>query len=175
MFVPMISKTILAASLVAVISASVILPAMATSFASWQSVTGSSVTARNDKTTTLSVQASDIVPRHTSLAAGFAWIYSGGPDTAFVVVTHDGLRDSAQNPDGWHVHSVLLGGTPSVSNACILGASPDTNAGISIQGNTINVNVRNSEFTSSLSGTVVGFSVVQDSACGSGLGVDIVP
>jgi hypothetical protein len=139
--------------------------------ASWQGVTSSSITPKNDQTTTLSVTATDTVPIHTDVLGGFAWIYSGGPDTAFVVVTHNGVRDSNQNPDGWHVHNVMLGGPGTVSAACIVSVSPDTTAGISIQGDTINVNVRNSELTSSLSGATVAFSIVGDPGCTSGLGV----
>lgn len=141
--------------------------------ASWQGISSSSVTPKNDQTTTLSVTATDTIPNHTGVLGGFAWVYAGGPNTAFVVVTHNGVRDSNQNPGGWHVHNVLLGGPGTVSAACIESVSPDTTAGISIHGNTINVNVRNSEFTGSLSdsSTVVAFSIVVDSGCTSGLGV----
>jgi hypothetical protein len=170
----MISKLVLGAALAAVFAAFVITPAMATGPASWQHVVSSSVTAKNDKTSSLSVVASDNIPRHTSILGGFAWVYASGPDSVFVAVTHKGVRDSTQNPDGWHTHNVDLAfGTSSGSDACITGLS-ETNAGLSIHGNTLSVNVRNSELTGTLSSTAVAFTVVPDPGCATtGLGVNV--
>lgn len=142
---------------------------------SWQHVVSSSVTTKNDQTTTLSVTASDSIPRHTDVLGGFAWIYAGGPNTVFVAVTHNGVRDSLQNPDGWHAHNVQLdfGASPNTA-ACITGLS-DANVGLSIQGNTLNVNARNSELTGAfIPGAATAFTIVPDSGCTvTGLGVNL--
>ena len=167
------SKKILAASLAVALAAFVVVPAMATGPASWQHVVSSSVSS-NGQTSTLSVAASDAIPLHTGVLGGFAWVYSGGPNTVFVATTHSGVRDSIQNPDGWHAHNVKLafGASPG-SNACITGLA-DANVGLSIQGNTLSVNVRNSELTGPLSSTAVAFTIVPDSGCtGTGLGVNV--
>lgn len=169
----MISKLILGAAIAAVLGAFVAAPALAAGPASWQHVLSSSVTSRNGQTSTLVVVSADDIPRHTGILGGFAWEYASGPNTVFVAVTHSGVRDSNQNPDGWHTHNVNLAfGASSGSDACITGLD-DTNAGLSIQGNTISVNVRNSELTGPLSGTVVAFTILPDPGCaGTGLGVD---
>jgi hypothetical protein len=161
-------------SLVVALAAFMIMPAMATGPASWQHVVSSSVNSKNSQTSTLSVVASDNIPRHTDVLGGFAWIYSSGPSTVFVAVTHNGVRDSNQNPDGWHAHNVNLafGASPG-SNACITGLS-DANVGLSIQGDTLSMNVRNSELTGTLSSTAVAFTIVPDPGCaGTGLGVNV--
>jgi hypothetical protein len=162
-------SAILVASMASILAISMIVPAMA-SAATWQHVETSSITPTSSQTSTLTVVASDTIPKHTSILGGFAWLYSSGPNTAFVVVTHSGVRDSNQNPDGWHTHNVLLGAPGSNSDACIAGLS-DTTAGISIQGNTVNVNVINSELTGTLSGSAKAFTIVGDTGCSSGLGV----
>lgn len=167
----MTRKTIIATLSVAILVAVAITPAMATS--SWQHVVSASVTPKNDQTTTLSVTALDNIPRHTDVLGGFAWVYAGGPNTAFVAVTHSGVRDSNQNPDGWHAHNVKLAfGQSTGSNACITGLS-DANVGLSIQGNTLTVNARNSELTGPYSGTAAAFTIVVDGGCASGLGVNL--
>ncbi|MDE1725477.1 MAG: hypothetical protein KGH76_06240 [Thaumarchaeota archaeon] len=171
----MTSKKIIAAIAILALTASVMAPAMATSFASWQKVTSGSVVPQNSQTTKLTLTAADIIPKHTSVLGGFAWIYSGGPNTAFAVTTHNGARDSNQNPNGWHAHNVLLAQGTGSSDACIAGVSDDTTAGISIQGNTLTVNERNSTFTGSLSGAPVAFSIQGDGGCSSGLGIKINP
>lgn len=171
----MTSKKVIAAIAVLALTASVMAPAMATSFASWQKVTSGNVVPQNSQTTKLTLVAADAVPRHTSVLGGFAWIYASGPNTAFAVTTHNGVRDSNQNPDGWHAHNVLLASGTGNSDACIAGVSDDTTAGISIQGNTLTVNVRNSTFTGSLSGSAVAFSIQGDNGCSSGLGIKLNP
>lgn len=143
--------------------------------ASWQHVVSSSVTPKNDQTTTLSVTAADTIPRHTDVLGGFAWIYLSGPNTVFVAVTHNGVRDSNQNPDGWHSHNVQLafGASPN-TKACIVGLS-NANVGISIQGSTLNVNARNSELTGTfVPGGATAFTIVPDTGCTvTGLGVNL--
>ena len=164
------NKLILGASLAAVFVVFMIVPAMATGPATWQHVVSSSVNSKNAQTSTLTVNAADDIPVHTGVLGGFAWIYANGPNNAIVAATHDGVRDSAQNPDGWHAHNVQLGPGGLNSNACITGLS-DANVGLSIHGNTLSMNVRNSELTGTLSGSAAAFTIVPDTGCGSGLGV----
>lgn len=169
----MTSKIIVAA----IIGVALTLVTTGSAFAAsgWQHVVSSSVTSNNDQTTRLSVTASDVIPRHTSVLGGFAWLYAGGPNTAFVAVTHSGVRDSLQNPDGWHAHNVQLAFNASPNTAaCITGLS-DANAGLSIQGNTLDVNVRNSELTGTFApGEATAFTIVPDQGCVvTGLGVNL--
>ena len=164
------AKIIFGASLAAVFAVFMIAPAMATGAETWQHVVSSSVNSKNPQTSVLSVSAADSIPTHTGVLGGFAWIYAGGPNTAIVAATHSGVRDSIQNPDGWHAHNVQLGPGGQNSDACIVGLS-DANVGLSIQGNTLSMSVRNSELTGTLSNTAAAFTIVPDAGCGSGLGV----
>lgn len=164
------TKLILGTSLAAMFAVFMIVPVMATGPASWQHVVSSSVNSENTQTSTLSVSAADNIPRHTDVLGGFAWIYASGPNTAIVAATHNGVRDSSQNPNGWHAHNVQLGSPGHNSNACITGLS-DANVGLSIQGNALSMNVRNSELTGTLSNAAAAFTIVPDTGCGSGLGV----
>jgi len=163
-------KLILGASLAAVFAVFMIVPVTATGPSSWQHVVSSSVNSENIQTSSLSVNAADSIPRHTDVLGGFAWIYANGPNTAIVATTHTGVRDSEQNPDGWHAHNVHLGPGGHNSDACIIGLS-DANVGLSIQGSTLSMNVRNSELTGTLSNSAAAFTIVPDVGCGSGLGV----
>lgn len=166
---PMSMKIILAVSVPAILAVSVATAAMATE--SWQHVISSSVTPKNSETTILSVTASDNIPLHTAVLGGFAWFYASGPNAVFVAVTHNGVRDSLQNPNGWHAHNVQLGPGTSSSNACIIGLS-NANVGLTIQGNTLNVNARNSELTGPFTTSAKAFTIVADPGCSvTGLGV----
>ncbi|MDE1763704.1 MAG: hypothetical protein KGH88_05620 [Thaumarchaeota archaeon] len=160
----------------AIIGVALILVTSGNAFAtsSWQHVVSGSVTPNNEQTTTLSVTASGVIPRHTDVLGGFAWLYTNGPNTVFVAVTHTGVRDSTQNPDGWHAHNVQLafGATPNTA-ACIVGLS-DANVGLSIHGNMLTVNARNSELTGRFSGVATAFTIVPDSGCVvTGLGINL--
>ena len=168
----MIKKTILGASLSVVFLMMMVAPVFAAE--SWQHVNSSSVTPKNSETTIVSAVAADNIPRQTSVLGGFAWLYASGPDTVFVAVTHSGVKDSGQNPNGWHTHNVQLAiGASTGSDACITALGADTYAGIAINGNTINVNVRNLQLTGALSGGATAFTIVPDGGCGSGLGVNL--
>jgi hypothetical protein len=169
----MISKTILGASLAVVFLTIMMAPVFAA--ASWQHVNSSSVSPLSSKVTKATVVAADSIPQQTSVLGGFAWFYGGGPNTVFVAVTHKGVVDSTQNPNGWHTHNVQLAiGASSGSDACITGLGPDTFAGTAITGNTINVNVANSALTGTLTGGAVAFTIVGDAGCaGTGLGVNL--
>ena len=168
----MIGKTISGASLAVVFITMMVAPVFAAE--SWQHVNSSSVTPLNSEITKATVIAGDNIPRQTSTLGGFAWFYASGPNTVFVAVTHSGVKDSSQNPNGWHTHNVQLAiGASSGSDACITGLGADTFGGIAISGNTINVNVRNSQLTGTLTGGATAFTIVTDSGCGSGLGVNL--
>jgi len=169
----MISKTILGASLAVVFLTIMMAPVFAAE--SWQHKNSSSVTPLNSVVTRVTVVAADNIPQQTSVLGGFAWFYGDGPNTVFVAVTHKGVQDSTQNPNGWHTHNVQLAvGTSSGSDACITGLGPDTFAGTSINGKTINVNVRNSELTGTLTGGAVAFTIVPDAGCAvTRLGVNL--
>jgi hypothetical protein len=164
------TKIIFGASLAALFAVFMMVPVMATGPEIWQHVVSSSINSKNTQTSTLSVSAADIIPKHTDVLGGFAWIYADGPNTAIVATTHSGVRDSGQNPDGWHAHNVQLGAGGHNSDACITGLS-DANVGLSIQGNTLSMNVRNSELTGTLSDKASAFTIVPDTGCSSRLGV----
>ncbi len=165
-------KIIVGASLaVAFLATMIMTPVFAAE--SWQHVNSSTVTPLNSQVTRATVVAADKIPTTTSVLGGFAWLYASGPNTAFVAVTHNGVKDSTQNPNGWHTHNVSLGPGGANSDACITGLGPDTFAGVAINGDTINVNVRNSQLTGTLSGGATAFTIVGDAGCGSGLGVTL--
>ena len=164
------TKIIFGASLAAVFAVFMIAPAMATGPETWQHVVSSSVNSKNTQTSVLSVSAAGSIPIRTGVLGGFAWIYADGPNTAIVATTHSGVRDSGQNPDGWHAHNVQLGSAGQNSDACIVGLS-DANLGLSIHGKTLSMSVRNSELTGTLSNNAAAFTIVPDTGCGSGLGV----
>ncbi|MDE1844958.1 MAG: hypothetical protein KGI10_06475 [Thaumarchaeota archaeon] len=165
------TSKLMATMLVAALATIVAVPAFATSFASWQSVSDSNISTGNGMTT-FTINAGDTIPIKTNVLGGFGWFYADGPNTVFAVTTHNGVQDSVQNPNGWHVHNVqLTGETPVSATACIGSVSDVTTAGISIHGNTLNVNVPNTKLTGSLKQGAVAFSIVGDGGCGSGLGV----
>ena len=179
-------KKILPAMVAAALAVVVISPVMATSFESWQQAVSSSVVI-HDKKTTLSVTASDNIPKKTTALAGFAWFYKDIPNLVFVGVTHEGVVDSVQDPNGWHSHNVVLGPTTCSklekslgcgkfkehADYCIVHVTKDTFADLDIKGKTMTINVSNSELPDDLTGSAVGFSIVSepDVCTGSGLGV----
>ena len=134
----------------------------------------------------LSVNAGGEIPRHPdsfieSVAVfGFAWA-DLATGNGIVAVLHPAIgRDSRQNPDGWHTHTVLLAGgttgTGGTSDFCIAGLGR-SQAGIAIH---------DDELVVSMSGHWAGLStdeldvaaafVVQpDTGCSAtGLGVDVL-
>ena len=126
------------------------------------------------------MSAADTIPRNTSELAGFAWLYADGPNSAFAITIHDAdldgdgkndVRDSLQNPNGWHPHNVILAAPPPTADPsttfCIAEISNAPNAGISFakQGTDVTVNVRNSQLTGDISDTAAAFSIVVDPEC----------
>lgn len=167
----MTSKTILVTSLATLFVVSMVMSASADA-PTWQHVTSSSVTTKNVNTSILSVTTEDSVPKNTSDLGGFGWFYTSGPDTAFGITTHDldldedgknDVIDSLQNKNGWHAHNVKLG-----EAACVTEISDAPTSGISIEGTSVKVNVRNSVLTGSLdttSDSATGFRITTDESC----------
>lgn len=157
-------------SLVAIIAASTISIATAT----YLEIVDAGVSPKNSQTTQLTITTTDDVPKRTTDLAGFAWLYENGPNTAFAITTHnadvdeDGkndVRDSHQNPDGWHAHNVVLAGGTGQSTFCVTEIFDAPTSGISISGDSIKVNVRNSVLTGELSSTSAAFNIIVDQDC----------
>ncbi|HSB57887.1 MAG TPA: hypothetical protein VLD38_08790 [Nitrosopumilaceae archaeon] len=167
----MISKTILVLSLTAVFAVSMI-TSVAASY-SWLNVDLGNVTVKGQKTIQLTIDASDAIPRNAGVGvlAGYGWFYADGPDTVFAVSTHNPVRDSHQNPDHWHVHNVVAGSTLSQNpavDACIVSLSDYVEAGISIQGDIMTINVPAVALTGELGAGPGAFEIVptDSSTCG---------
>ena len=145
----------------------------------WQGVLADSVTSKNANTSILSVTAPAAVPKKTSALAGFAWLYSpGGPNGAFAITTHNAgnvngdsseppndVRDSTQNPDGWHAHNVNLGAGAGAASFCVTAIVDAPNVGIGIKGSQVDVQVRNSILTGTLSTISAAFDIIIEPAC----------
>ena len=152
---------------------------MARAVPSWAVVDAASATEQNDNVTNLTIDASDDIPRRTSVApdavAGFAF---ADLETGKVLVAtiHPTFRDSAQNPDSWHLHAAQLAAGENGHDFCIDSFFPNPTGGISIQGDQMSINVRNSvmPFTVAEIDGAVGFVVNPEAACGgTGLAVDV--
>ena len=178
--------------LLAIIAVVAMIPAAAFAALSWQDIVDGSVSVNEkNQTTKLSLSAADTIPRTTDELAGFAWQYENGPNDAFSITIHDAdlngdgkndVRDSLQNPNGWHGHNVILASPPEGADEnttfCIAEISDAPNVGISFakQGTDVTVNVRNSQLTGDISDTAAAFSIVVDPACPITIPtVDVVP
>jgi hypothetical protein len=127
----------------------------------------------------LSVTAGGNIPRfpdiyiRSVLVFGYAWV-DGNTGHAIVAVIHPSFRDSNQNPDAWHTHTVTLSQGTASSNFCIqqLGTSQ---GGISIIGNVLRVNIAIAQSGSITPTAAASFVVQQDSGCtATGLGVKVL-
>jgi hypothetical protein len=139
-----------------------------------------SVSSLNGNVARLSVTGDAAIPRRPDAfigarpVVGFGWadLQTG---KAFVTTIHPVIgRDSHQNPDAWHAHTVSLGGGASAPNDfCLVSIDSTPTAGIQIHGSTMTVNVRRSVLpvTPAAYDAAVGFSVEADAACASGLAV----
>ena len=81
---------------------------------------------------------------NNKVVLGYAWVegvVKDGKQNAFVTALHPLFRDSNQNPDAWHSHSVKLRAVGANGNLFCLavGDIGTTQAGISIKGNDIKV------------------------------------
>ncbi|AJW70971.1 hypothetical protein [Nitrosopumilus adriaticus] len=169
----MTKTVLLGATLAAILTVSVLGYAYATG-ASWQGITDDAVVAKNSKTTTLKITATDDVPRQAGILAGFAWLYADGPNSAFAITTHnadvdgDGkndVRDSLQNKDGWHAHNVVLGSSTTLSTFCVTEISDAPTSGIAFNNENVKVNVKNSALTGNLGSATAAFDIVVDGDC----------
>lgn len=127
----------------------------------------------------LSVTTGGDIPRfpdnfvNSVLVFGFAW---ADLDSGKVILTtiHPSIgRDSNQNPDAWHTHPGLLGAGTGSSAFCVL-ALGTSQGGISIQGDTLSLNINTNQAGVTLAELdgAVGFTVIADSDCtDTGLGV----
>lgn len=172
------TKTILLGILVsAVLMIGIVAPALA--HLSWQGILSDSITNKNANTKILSLTATAPVPKRTSTLAGFAWLYTGGsPNSAFAITIHkagdvngdtseppNDVRDSTQNPDGWHAHNVNLGAGAGAATFCVTAIVDAPNVGIGIKGSQIDVQVKNSVLTGTLSTTSAAFDIIIEPAC----------
>lgn len=149
----------------------------------WTQVTSSDVVSKNGKIAQLSLTSSGDIPRkpddfvNANVVAGFAW---ADLDTGKVFVTtiHTVLgRDSHQNPDSWHAHTVSLSFGDGNPNFCVESIDSTPTAGISISGSNMKVNVGIDKlpFAPEDVDAAVGFVINPSSECTTtGLGVDVV-
>jgi hypothetical protein len=134
----------------------------------------------NDNAVRLSVTTRDEIPRQpdTFIGArpvvGFAWA-DLATRKAIVTTIHPVIgRDSHQNPDAWHAHTVTLAsGATAPNDFCLASIDSTPTAGIQLHGSTMTVNVRRSELPAAAEefDAAVGFTLEPDAACASGLAV----
>jgi len=156
---------------------------------SYLAVQSFSAEAQNANQVRLSATAQGDIPTRAdqfieqSLIVGIAWadLASG---TAVVATIHPMLgRDSHQRKDGWHLHTVQLGGGATAPNDfCLVAVLTTPTAGIQLHGSTIIVNLRAAELPmaggTAIAATdfdaAVGFTVHPgDAGCATGLGVRV--
>lgn len=85
--------------------------------------------------------------------------------------------DSRQNPHGWHAQAVTLeGGATAPNDFCIKSVNSAPPVAISIGDNTMEVNVKLNALPVSPENVraAVGFIIEADSACATGLAVQLV-
>lgn len=118
-----------------------------------------------------------------NVIVGIAWA-DLATGTALVATIHPMLgRDSHQRQDGWHLHTVQLGGGATAPNDfCLVAVLTTPNAGIQLHGSTIDVNLAASDLPMAGGGVIaaadidaaVGFTVHGgDAGCATGLGVRV--
>ena len=129
----------------------------------------------------LAVDAGGEIPRFPdsfirSVAVfGYAWV-DLATGAGVVAVIHPVIgRDSRQNPNGWHTHTVRLAAGTTSSSFCIasLGTSQ---GGISIVGDALNLAMaaRQAGTSASALDVAASFIVQADAGCTSGLGVQVL-
>lgn len=145
---------------------------------SWAVVEAASADVQNSNMSKLSIDASGVILRKTSVApdavAGFAF---ADLDTGIVLVAtiHPTFRDSAQNPDSWHLHAAQLAAPEGDHDFCIDSFLPNPQGGISIKDDVMNINIENAQMpfaTANIDGAV-GFVVNGQVGCGTELAVDV--
>jgi hypothetical protein len=149
----------------------------------WAQVTGFDAEALNDNISKLTLTTNGDIPRQPdafvngNVVVGFAW---ADLDTGevFVITIHPVLgRDAHQNPDSWHAHTATLDFGDGNPNFCVVSIDSTPTSGISINGNTASVNVKNSDLPFELDDIdgAVGFVINGSGECAApGLGVNVV-
>ena len=142
---------------------------------SWQGIDSDDVVSKNKNTTVLKIDAADNVPQKTKDLVGFAWLYvSTSSNSAIAITQHqvnpgtapaNAVRDSTQNPDGWHAHNVNLGSGTGTATMCVTDIVDAPNSGISIAKDRVDVNIRNSILTGELSQVSASFDIVVEPGC----------
>lgn len=148
-----------------------------------------SAEAQNANLVRLSATAQSEIPTRAdafisdNVIVGIAWA-DFGTGTAVVATIHPMLgRDSHQRQDGWHLHTVQLGGGATAPNdLCLVTVLTTPTAGIQLHGSTIDVNLNAADLPvgggsviaeSDIDGAV-GFTVHPgDAGCATGLGVRV--
>lgn len=99
---------------------------------------------------------------------GLAWadVHSG---QAFVATIHPVIgRDSRQNPDAWHAHTVTLaGGATAPNDFCLAAITSTPTAGIQIHGSAMRISVAAGDLPFAVADidAAVGFTVHPDAGC----------
>lgn len=151
-------------------------------------VGGWSAVALNGNIVSLSATTNGTIPKVAdefiteNAITGIAWA-DLGTGTGLVATIHPSFgRDSHQRKDGWHLHTVQLGGGATAPNDfCLVAVLSTPTAGIAIKGDTMSINLDASAMPDAGNGPIsidaldaaVGFTVHGDGACGSGFGVRI--
>jgi hypothetical protein len=120
------------------------------------------------------IRADDFINSNPIVGLAWADLSSG---KVFVATIHPVIgRDSLQNPAGWHAHTASLsGGATAPHDFCVASIDSTPTAGIAIEANTMAVNVAASDLPEPPSwfNAAAGFTVQKDSACASGLAVQL--
>jgi hypothetical protein len=150
---------------------------------SYLAVGGWSAGSVGDNLARLSATTNGAIPTrpdgfiNDNVIVGIAWA-DLGTGTALVATIHPTLgRDSNQRPDSWHLHTVqLAGGATAPNDFCLVSVDSTPTAGISIDGNTMTINVSASKLPVPVGDldAAVGFTVHGgDAGCATGLGVRV--
>jgi hypothetical protein len=143
---------------------------------SYLAVASFSAEELNGNRVMLSATVNGDIPRHAdsfisnaaNKVVGIAWadLNSG---QAFVATIHPVIgRDSNQNPDAWHAHTVTLAGGASAPNDfCLTAITSTPTAGIQILDSEMRVSVAAGDlpFPADAIDAAVGFTVHPDAAC----------
>lgn len=143
---------------------------------SWQTFDTSSITVLDKpKTTQLKLTADNIVPDRPSVLAGYCWFYTSGPYTGLCATNHrldigDGdaardVRDSTQNPDGWHLHNIKTGAVTAGGHLCVTDLSDAPNGAVITDDYVVGVNVRDSVLKGTFNGHAASATIVVDGGC----------
>jgi hypothetical protein len=178
-------KFIIAALLVALAAASVgaVTVLAAAPGPEYLDVESWTATSQNENAARLTVTTGGEIPRRADAfigskpVVGFAWA-DLATGKALVTTIHPLIgRDSHQNPDAWHAHTVTVaGGATAPNDFCLVSIDSSPTVGIQIHGETMNVNVRQAELPipPEAVDAAAGFTLEPDAACATGLGVRLV-